>query len=709
MLNIDTADLVMQTAKYAEAAKKSSSAPLFFNDFIKKSLTLSCENVHPTYPMHIKLPKSLSKLLKGDTEPKEIISIEEPLYYNDTPVWFNNSAKGTFMRFGYLNGDSRYPCDLRLDDKDIHLLLAGATGHGKSVTLNTGVYSVAFEYAPWEVNITFCDAKIVEARKYVGDVTLPHVSSIGATEDADYIISVLDEKRREMMTLNKVFSAVGSSNIESYRKKTGLVIPQNLIVIDEVQIMFANAGKLAGTLTEIFNAFSKLGRSTGYHLILASQEFGSEIPQATLNQILVRAALGCQENVSEKILGNKAAAMNLGVKGKLIVNTNPAAHDQAMNKNYRVPFLTDDDFVIHREGLNKLGAQVGFTRQLSYFDEDSLLTESKMLDLCKQTANPNRIILGEPSFVMREEDGINYVKMLFSGKDIENVFIYGQNKKEVIRLVRTILKSIEAMGQNVSNLAAVIDYELKESIGMDLDSFKFVDIKSCDSSGWTSILVSLYIKKLALNTDSLVGDMLSSTSEIDEYFYSIFERNSEEDTLRNRVRVRHALNLLKQKDFEILMWESFNSRSKDQAYVDANIKSLIKYVTAQGFANKRLSKYDLPPVYIWIVGINKLLGVGRDVKITYQEHFKKILLDASDVNARFMVVATSTEELGSLKAAFKYYLLGRVQENQISRMGLADFYPNQIGENLCVLCSPTADKNQSAKFKRMILKEEEDS
>lgn len=707
MLVLDIKDLAKQTDAYAGSLKKGASAPLMFNDYIKKTLISVNKKINIEYPRTIKIPKSINKLVKGDTEPLDIITINEPFEYNGYPIWFGDSSKGVYVRFGYLNGDSRYPCDQRLDDKDIHMLLAGATGHGKSVTLNAGIYGVAMEYAPWEVNLTMCDAKIVEFRKYVGDELLPHVSSIGATGDADYIISVLTEKRDEMMLINKAFSAIGASNIENYRKKTGLAIPQNLIIIDEFQTMFANAGKQTKDLEKVFADFSKLGRSSGYHLVLSSQQFGSEIPEATLNQILVRAALGAQENVSEKILGNKAAANNLGTKGKLIINTNPASHDIKQNKNYRVPLLTDDDFIVHRENLSKLADKVGFRRQMSYFDEDSLMNEEEMTELCRKYANPNRILLGEPSFVMREEDKVNYVKMLFSGRDIENVFVYAQNRKELTRLCKTVCCNMEAISSSCRNLMLVADEELKQEVGFNDTIFVSKEAKTYDSLGMLSMMYSTYLKKLALYVDNLAGEACKTNEDIDKIFYTIIDKGSALDTVRNRSRFLYGMSSLQQKDFERLLWSEYGKIDRSDRNVNDTLKSMLNFFHSMNADSKHIYKLDLVPTFIWILGINKMIGLGRDSKSSMMEDFKKILFDANETNTRFMVVSSSTEEMGALKSAFKYFLLGRVQENQVSRIGLADFYPNQIADKMCVLCCPTDDKYSTCKFKQMLLEGED--
>ena len=66
------------------------------------------------------------------------------------------------------------------------------------------------------------DAKIIEFKKYGVDHIIPHIATIAATEDADFVISVLDKAYTEMNERAKVLGNLGVSNLKSFRKKTGL-------------------------------------------------------------------------------------------------------------------------------------------------------------------------------------------------------------------------------------------------------------------------------------------------------------------------------------------------------------------------------------------------------------------------------------------------------------------------------------------------------
>ena len=73
---------------------------------------------------------------------------------------------------------------------------------GKSVALNDIITYMCKAYAPWELTLTLADAKVIEFKSYASGGIIPHIESIAATQDTDYIISILEHKQKEMMKVN---------------------------------------------------------------------------------------------------------------------------------------------------------------------------------------------------------------------------------------------------------------------------------------------------------------------------------------------------------------------------------------------------------------------------------------------------------------------------------------------------------------------------
>ena len=236
MIRLSNEDIKHNHEKYLQAYK-SASASFLESAYIKKTFPLLESESNRTYPYQVKLPKSLPELLHGDFEPSKIITVNEPFQGLYSNIWFGDASSRCTLRCGYVDGNSSKLCQQTIGAEDIHMVLGGATGQGKSVTLNSIIFGFCMEFAPWEVDLTLCDAKIVEFKSYALQHPLPHIRRIAATEDADYIISVLDTLRAEMQLWNSIFPIAGVKKIDDFRKKTGLCILQHIIVIDEFQYL----------------------------------------------------------------------------------------------------------------------------------------------------------------------------------------------------------------------------------------------------------------------------------------------------------------------------------------------------------------------------------------------------------------------------------------------------------------------------------------
>ena len=161
MIRISNEDILTQTELCAKAIKAGIGA-LPEEKFLRKSFPILAERAKRTYPYQVKIPKSVKEMADGDFEPAQVITINEPIIGPYGPMWFGDSTGGIALRCGYKDGDSRYINDVVLGDENIHGIMGGATGQGKSVTLNSILYGICYEYAPWEVKLTLSDAKIVE-------------------------------------------------------------------------------------------------------------------------------------------------------------------------------------------------------------------------------------------------------------------------------------------------------------------------------------------------------------------------------------------------------------------------------------------------------------------------------------------------------------------------------------------------------------------
>ncbi len=146
-----------------------------------------------------------------------------------------------------------------------HVLIAGQTGSGKSICINSWISSILFHASPDEVRFIMVDPKRVELSQYNG---IPHLLTPVIVEP-EKVVSALKWAVGEMERRYKVFTEVGAKNIESYNNMSGFQsMPYILIVIDELaEIMLFSPAEVEDNVCRI----AQMARAVGIHLVLATQ------------------------------------------------------------------------------------------------------------------------------------------------------------------------------------------------------------------------------------------------------------------------------------------------------------------------------------------------------------------------------------------------------------------------------------------------------
>ena len=195
-----------------------------------------------------------------------------------------------------------------------HLLVAGATGAGKSVSINTLIMSILYRYSPEEVRMIMVDPKVVELQVYNG---IPHLL-IPVVTDPKKAAAALNWAVAEMTSRYKKFAAYGVRDLSGYnekirglteeeREKEGLsVLPKILIIIDELaDLMMVSASEVEDAIVRL----TQLARACGMHLIIATQR-----PSVNVITGLIKA------NVPSRI----AFSVSSGVDSRTIIDMNGA-------------------------------------------------------------------------------------------------------------------------------------------------------------------------------------------------------------------------------------------------------------------------------------------------------------------------------------------------------------------------------------------------
>lgn len=168
-------------------------------------------------------------------------------------------------------------------DKMPHCLIAGTTGSGKSILLNSFITSLLFRNSPDELKLILIDPKRVELANYNG---IPHLLTPVITEP-EKILSALKWAMAEMDRRYKLFQSVGVRNISGYNEMSGFqALPYIIIIIDELAdlMMFAPV-EIEDAITRI----AQLARATGIHLVVATQR-----PSVDVITGLIKANIPCR-------------------------------------------------------------------------------------------------------------------------------------------------------------------------------------------------------------------------------------------------------------------------------------------------------------------------------------------------------------------------------------------------------------------------------
>ena len=206
-------------------------------------------------------------------------------------------------------------CDLA---KMPHLLIAGATGSGKSVCINTIINSLLYRCSPKEVRLILVDPKVVELQCYNG---IPHLL-IPVVSDPHKASGALAWAVGEMMDRYKRFQEAGVRNIEGFNEQMGEddKMPRLVIVIDELADLMMTCKK---DVEERICRLAQLARAAGIHLIVATQRPSVDVITGLIKaNIPSRIAFKVTSNVdSRTILDRPGAEQLLGYGDMLYMPT----------------------------------------------------------------------------------------------------------------------------------------------------------------------------------------------------------------------------------------------------------------------------------------------------------------------------------------------------------------------------------------------------
>ena len=197
-----------------------------------------------------------------------------------------------------------------------HMLIAGTTGSGKSVCMNSLILSLLYKARPDEVRLIMIDPKMVELGVYNG---IPHLY-VPVVTDPKKAAGALQWSVVEMLKRYRLFSEIGVRDLASYNKhclETGeQTMPQVVIVIDELADLMLVASK---EVEESICRVAQMGRAAGMHLIIATQRPSADVITGLMKaNIPSRIAFAVSSAMESRIILDQAGAEKLVGMGDML-------------------------------------------------------------------------------------------------------------------------------------------------------------------------------------------------------------------------------------------------------------------------------------------------------------------------------------------------------------------------------------------------------
>jgi len=312
------------------------------------------------HPIRIEAPIP-GKSLVGIEVPNKVRSIVSLRNLVSNPLFHDSTAPLLFVLGRSVSGSPMYADMAEMP----HLLVAGSTGTGKTIFLNSLILSLLYRDSPSAVKLILIDPKRVEFQQYNH---LPHLLC-PVIYDASKTINALNWLVKEMERRFEVFSEIPTRNLDTYNKtksviNSGSALPYIVLIVDELADLMASKGREieAGVVR-----LAQMARATGIHLVLATQRPSVEVITGLIKaNVTSRVTFQVASQVDSRTVLDAAGAEKLLGAGDLLFISAKSVRPRRV----QAPYVSEEDV---KKVAEFIGEQNGKPDEASSFLNQSLL------------------------------------------------------------------------------------------------------------------------------------------------------------------------------------------------------------------------------------------------------------------------------------------------------------------------------------------------
>jgi DNA segregation ATPase FtsK/SpoIIIE, S-DNA-T family len=429
--------------------------------------------------------------------------------------WTGDSRRAVNVPVGRTG--ARDPLNFWLGSKEgrnsSHALVGGRTGSGKSTLFHVIIASLATTYSPDEVELYLVDFKEGVEFKPYADYGLPHARVIAIESEREFGLSVLKELQAELERRGVLFKDANTQDLNTYRERTGKILPRLVLVIDEFQVLLSERDAITARASAIIEDLARRGRVFGIHLVFGSQSFrGVEISQAALGQFATRILLQSPEAEVASMLGpdNVAAAQLLERPGELIYNDDGGRRER--NQPGQVALLREDSLDELLSHVQNLSLSRDYRRKNPQIvfrgNQASQVQDNTQLEALYEANDWPAASQVKQMFGLREWIGTEHPALAWLGEAIEirphtaatfrrrgrsNLLLVGDDEETIFGMLSSAFMSLAAFYPPNELQLRIVDLSLtdvgwSDACELFAEQFNFHDITVQERRGGGKIL-----------------------------------------------------------------------------------------------------------------------------------------------------------------------------------------------------------------------------